>query len=213
VVWYLVGLGTFGTAGDVWESLLYDVLSTLLLAILGLMVIYKLADVRPKDYWITSPFAKRGIPEVVALIFLSAMLLLTYVVIANIVTPREVPPNNDYEHPADLGATASLLIIVYRSAAASFAEEIFYRGLPRLVFGAGRSMLRTVAYVLVSSTIFGLMHAPYGAHAVVPAVYFAVIAALILLWTNNLWFLFAGHFLTDAVIMWWRYAKYGVLSV
>jgi membrane protease YdiL (CAAX protease family) len=212
-IWYATGLGKFGTADDVWESLLYDVVTTLLLPVSCLIFLYKVTGLSPRDYWIVSPFSQRGASEVVALTFLSTLLLLTYVLVANIAAPSDALADNRYGHRSDVSTNASLLIMVYRSAAAAFSEEVFYRALPRFVLATGNSSIRTIAYVFVSSSIFGLMHAPYGMPSIISAGYFAVVAALILIWTNNLWYLFAGHFITDTIILWWRYAKYGVLSV
>ena len=96
----------------------------------------------------------------------------------------------------------------------SFSEELVFRGLPKLIFEPfDTHRVRAIAYVSASSVAFGLLHASYGIGAVAATTYFGFVAALLLLWTNNLWYPLIGHFLTDLLVIWWRYEKFGTLPL
>jgi membrane protease YdiL (CAAX protease family) len=211
-VWYSISFGLLRPDQlDVGDGL-FDVLTRLVLPFAVLFALHKLARVRSADYWLSSPFADRTGAQVVALGFICTLALLTYIPFANLVSPREaLLPQDSIEHPRQLGFYGALALALYLSATASFSEEVFFRALPRLIMVGTGVPFGTTMYVFASSALFGLLHMPYGSYSVVSTSYFGLVAALLFVRTNNLWYPLAGHFLADLIVILWRYERYGVM--
>jgi membrane protease YdiL (CAAX protease family) len=146
---------------------------------------------------------------------ISVLILLTYVLVANMVggsaTTKSV---GDTQASTPLHPIFVAMLIIYSAASASFFEEIFFRGIPRLISMRISSVwIRNLGFLFVSSALFGLMHLPYGTGSAIASGYFGVLAGSILIWTNNLWYPLVGHFVTDLLVMWWAYARIGTLPV
>lgn len=88
--------------------------------------------------------------------------------------------------------------VVYFGLTAGIVEEIFFRGLPLLYLRErfrGRDV--RVAYVAVTSVLFGLIHWENGMHEIIATGFFGVLAAIAYLQLRNLWFLIGAHALID----------------
>jgi membrane protease YdiL (CAAX protease family) len=211
-MWFAIALGLLRPAETTAGHVLFDVLTRFLLPLLGLVILYKFAKVRPSSYWLASPFAMHRVHKVVALSLMSAALLLTYVLFANLISPIEFLPGAG-EQRRDLRSSEAFFVIFYLAASAAMSEEIFFRGLPRFIIAELGFRFGGAVYLLVSTVLFGLMHAPFGSYSVLATCYFGFVAALLLIWTNNLCYPLIGHFLSDMLVMMWRYERYGVLPI
>jgi membrane protease YdiL (CAAX protease family) len=210
-----LALSWFNTPTELKAALLLDVVVRLVVPLLILTSLYRFGHISPPRYGLTSPFSSRRKSEVLGLMLITMMLLLTYILVANVVGPAEgIPLSEGIEQRRELPAVWIASIIIYLSASASFSEELFFRGLPRLIFVApGPIWIKHGGYLVVSSLVFGLMHWPYGMASVVSAVYFGVVAASIMIVTNNLWYPLVGHFITNMLVMSWRYDRIGALPI
>ena len=89
-------------------------------------------------------------------------------------------------------------VVLYYAATAGFVEEVFLRGLPLLYLQSryGNKVNR-IAYVAVTSLLFGLIHWENGVPEVVATAAFGVVAAVVYLRIRNLWPLIVAHALID----------------
>lgn len=196
-------------------ALLFFVLVHVLVPAIGLIALYRATDLRLSDLRITSPFVRRRTSEVAALTLLVVILFFTYIPFANIAGAwGEHAFVEGLEQRRNLSAPTTVAVCALIALAAAFSEEVFVRALPRVLLdNLAPVALRSVVYVTFSSLLFGALHLPLGLTAAISATYLGVIAALILVWTNNLWYLFAGHFVLDVVLVYWRFETTGAIPI
>ncbi|MFC1558112.1 CPBP family intramembrane glutamic endopeptidase [candidate division KSB1 bacterium] len=96
------------------------------------------------------------------------------------------------------GGILGILVLIYFSATAGIVEEIYYRGIFRLLFGD--SVLQKVLYVLISSVIFSSVHWEGGIHNLIPAFIFGLIASIYFVFNRNLYPLILGHTVTNLIL-------------
>jgi membrane protease YdiL (CAAX protease family) len=213
-VWFAMGAGVLEGPISLGTAILVEVVTRVLVPIAGLAILYKIGGVRPRDYWLASPFTESGKMKATGLAAASTLLLLSYVIVANMVTGlAEDSIVEGIEHGRELGGASPVLAVLSLAAIAAFSEEIFCRALPRLIFEPATPFVRVGGYMGLASIVFGLLHLPWGIDSAISAGYFGLISAVILVWTNNLWYPLVGHFLTDVLVLWWRYEKFGVLPL
>jgi membrane protease YdiL (CAAX protease family) len=215
-IWSAAAAGLLTKPRDLGGAVAFDTAMRVVLPLVLLFGLHKIGLIHPSQYWTVSPLMSRTKREVVALMVIATIGLLTYVITFNIVL---VASNGALESSVAEGAAArfhtdwpAFLLTLYVAAAASFSEEVFFRGIPRVIFLPVRAAwLRNGLYLLSSSAFFGLIHLPYGPASAIAAVYFGVVAGLIFIWTRNLWYPMVGHFVTNTVADWWQYKKLGML--
>jgi membrane protease YdiL (CAAX protease family) len=88
-----------------------------------------------------------------------------------------------------------LLGMVYLAGSAGFVEEIFYRAMMSKLFR--RTTLGTLAYVIVSVTIFAAAHWEFGIREMFEAAVFGCAAAVLFRVTDNIWPLIVSHVIVD----------------
>jgi membrane protease YdiL (CAAX protease family) len=192
--------------------LLLDLATRVVLPALLLTAIWKCGRIGLSSYWLLLPTESTG--KLVAKFLLTSFgLLSAYILVASLVggTVDTKLPGSEHAVPIQPPLVAAG-VITYLAASASFSEEVFFRGIPRLIsMQLSTPWLRNLAFVAVSSAVFGSMHLAYGVGSAIAAAFFGCLAALVLIWTNNLWYPLVGHFITNLVVMWWGYAIYGTL--
>lgn len=216
LTWGAVTWGLVDPPRNLGGALVFDVATRVFLPAAALACLYKMGNVRPSDYWLTSPLLRRGRLEALSVALLVTLLMFTYVLVEQIATwgPSSVEIAAGVEKHRDLSPHSALALITYLSASASFSEEVFFRALPLLIFAPLRPFwLGMIGFFAVSTVLFGLMHLPYGASHVLATGYFGMIAGCALLWTQNLWYPLVGHFVVNAVVMWWRFEQLAVLPI
>ena len=136
-------------------------------------------------------------------IFLTSLLLAVVYHVSSKLAWRisgMVPPVFTYSTSVPTG-WMHFPVVFYFALTAGFVEEVFLRGLPLLYvqncFGDNGSKL---AYVAVTSLLFGLIHWENGTPEIFATTAFGVVAAIIYLQLRNLWPLIAAHVLID---VWW----------
>ncbi len=93
-----------------------------------------------------------------------------------------------------------ILAIVYLALSAGVVEELYFRGMLRLLFGRGP--VQVVLYVVCSSLLFSSTHWKSGIYTMSEALGFGLCAAGIFACTRNIWPLIVGHFLVDLRYFW-----------
>lgn len=94
-----------------------------------------------------------------------------------------------------------LLVAFYHSITAGVVEEIYYRGLLRLVFKS------KIVFIFVSSTLFSLIHWEDGIYTMLPAFMLGLLNAIVYCELGSLIPLIGGHFFTDFMY----FLRYGVI--
>lgn len=213
VVWF--ALQGLSIQPPLVTAIFLDVGTRIALPMVLLLAICKFGKLTPSRYWLVSPFASKRGKEVLALMLTSVLLLLTYILVANVVGGFDVTKSTEgAQQSAAFHPFLVAVLIIYFSASASFSEEVFFRGIPRLVFtNVSNAWIRNLGFLFLSSTLFACMHLPYGAGSAIAAGYFGVVAGSILIWTNNLWYPLVGHLATNSLVMYWTYARVGALPV
>lgn len=90
---------------------------------------------------------------------------------------------------------------LYSALSAGLVESVFFIGLPWLLWtrrqagGAGQ-------FCLASAAVFALVHWEQGAHVVVAALAFGLVAAALFLRQRQLWAVGIGHVVVDLVAFW-----------
>ena len=88
-----------------------------------------------------------------------------------------------------------LLAVFYLAASAAVAEELYFRGMMRRLFG--ERPLHDVIYVPASAVLFAAIHWKFGVYEACGAFSFGLAAAALFTVTRTLWPLILGHFLID----------------
>jgi len=92
------------------------------------------------------------------------------------------------------------VVVFYLAITAAVFEEIFYRGLIwRLVYTASSIKHKSFIYILVSSSLFGLVHWENGSAEVFSATIFGFVACVLYLRLRNLLPLMVAHFFVDVI--------------
>ena len=103
-----------------------------------------------------------------------------------------------YESLIPEGGFLGILVLVYFSATAGIVEEIYYRGIFRLLFG--ESVLQKILYVMISSVIFSSVQWELGIYNLLPSFVFGLIASIYFVFQRNLYPLILGHTVTNIIL-------------
>lgn len=177
----------------------YDFFNWIVLPLICLLIVQQQYQVRAHEYGIFS--IREGFPDarVLTRLFITTLAFLTYVPVQLtaelLLPPAEGAFSFDRVIPAgSLGKVTAL----YLALTAALVEEIYFRGLLKLVIvGKSTSICPRFLFVLISAVLFGVNHWAQGVFMVVAATYLGVIAALTYLKFGNLWFNVSAHFIVN----------------
>jgi membrane protease YdiL (CAAX protease family) len=180
----------------------YDVTKWVLLPAATFFAMRVWCGARPADFGLRGPAPGGSPAQLSVLCALFTVLALSYFAFqwlaAHFVTGH---PRFDLETVLPDGS-ARLAAVLYLCATAAVVEELFYRGvLLEAIAPLGAGLAPAIAYVAISSTLFGLSHFENGAVEVLATGLFGVVAAAFALRARNLWPLIVGHFAIDFVAL------------
>ena len=90
--------------------------------------------------------------------------------------------------------------IFYLAASAAFFEEITYRGMLAVMLVRAESKIWSqFLYILVSATLFGLVHWEQGLSAILVVGLTGAAFCILYIWFRSLWPLIFGHFIYDVL--------------
>lgn len=182
--------------GDPQSYLLYEAINSVLLPLGCLIALHKIAGLSTRNYGLNGLHgfaeAMRNLPTL-----LLTILAFFSLVPAQIFAEAIFPPALDafsYKNVIPDGIPRNVWL-VYLAASAAVVEEIFYRGiLKEAIIDKSAAPDHRWAYVFGSALLFGLNHWTQGTAQVVSSTYIGVVAALIYLRVNNIWYLILAHF-------------------
>jgi membrane protease YdiL (CAAX protease family) len=88
------------------------------------------------------------------------------------------------------------LVIFYAALTAGLIEEAVFRSLPWL-YCSRRFRAPELPYVLISSSLFGLVHWEQGIHLILAAGFLGILSSLLYITIRNIWPFVIAHFVTD----------------
>ena len=181
----------------------FDIAKFVVVPAVVLRWLYRSHAVAPSRYGLQKFGKLEHWLRTLALILLASLLLAVIYHFSSKLAWRisgTVPPVFTYSTSVPKG-WMHFPVVFYFALTAGFVEEIFLRGLPLLYqhnrFGDNGSKL---AYVAVTSLLFGLIHWENGTPEIFATAAFGVAAAILYLQLRNLWPLIAAHVLID---VWW----------
>jgi membrane protease YdiL (CAAX protease family) len=183
-----------------WAS---DLSHFLVLPVIGLLVLGRFARIWPRDYGFRSLGSEYSLPGILGLFVLVSFLFWLFYYPVRDIAYRlfwESAGTFWYDKALPTRGIDRLLVATYFSATAALMEEVVYRSLPWLYFSLRFPSRRfVVPYVLVTSSLFGLIHWEQGPHGVIAAFSLGLIAAFLYSKLQNIWPFVVAHFLADAV--------------
>ena len=87
------------------------------------------------------------------------------------------------------------IAIVYLALSAGIVEELYYRGLFRLLFNEG--VVNSILYVVISSVVFSSVHWEGGADNLYSTFMLGLLSSTIYVVTKNIWPIISGHIVID----------------
>jgi hypothetical protein len=99
------------------------------------------------------------------------------------------------------GGPAGRVVWLYSALSAGIVESVFFIGLPWWLWQR-RQVGGALQFSLVSSVVFALVHWEQGAHVVVAALAFGLVACAFFLRQRHLWAVAIGHVAVDLVAFW-----------
>lgn len=180
----------------------YDAFVTVGLPLGCLWYIHSRLGVDSRDYGLKHYRTAYTTGEFLVGLSLCSVVFLSFLVVHGIAY-RMFPPLPEmftFHQNVPKQALLGFLVILYFSATAALGEEIFFRGVLRLVMlPVQPRRIHIVMYILGSALLFGLNHWGLGMHKVVATTYLGLIAALLYLKVDNLWFIVCGHFVINVI--------------
>lgn len=113
--------------------------------------------------------------------------------------------NPDFNYADTLPSDKGIrwLALAYLVLSPALTEEVFFRGILRvLFFDFGSIPYQRAFYVIVSSLLFASVHWENGSTGVENAFIYGVVAAWLFLRLDSLWPLVAAHALVDGIDLW-----------
>jgi len=103
--------------------------------------------------------------------------------------------NFNYQDIVPSHGPLRFLVATYFAASAAFAEEIYFRSLPFLIFS--RLKLPNAMYCIFTALTFAIVHWEQGIQGLLSAGFFGAIMATTYVIVRNIWPLVVSHFLLD----------------
>lgn len=197
---------SYGLVEPLWFYWLADFLEQVVFSVVLLLVIFRLSAWRLRDFGVSWPPGRARSWRLLGTMIAGIALLVLAAPLSETLAARlGVAPPPSHDEDAFLQALPEeglfrFLVVLYGCAVSGVFEEVFYRGvLWRALVGEEHGIIRRLAYVLLSSALFGLAHTEQGLFGVVSNAIWGVACAVLLLMLRNLWPLMVGHAATNFV--------------
>lgn len=190
----------FGEGYSYW---VVDFFARVAIPLLCLYALYK-KDVGPKYYGLPRSLGGFKIAEFLSVSFLCTLAFLaSNIVDAGARTYFSIDPIGD--PGLRLGRDGfGTLTVVYYATTAAFFDEVLFRGVLGAVFLANRTLVNTISYIVISTSLFTIAHSGSDLAGTISYLYVGIVSAIAYVLLRNLWPLIVAHFITDVVLLtWW----------